>query len=136
MFSGDVQCVHCRCTINFSGNVISYQNQLCANHNKEHQFPGMNIIVSKINNNSYFKNIPLTTQRTPSLKPFRHPNILTSMKSTAVASSTNLGTNNRKGFTLYDTKQELIMPRTVPILNISYMGKCGLKIQTFTFKLI
>ena len=78
----------------------------------------------------------MTTQQMPSLKPFKHPKILTPKKSTTVKASTNLGNHNMKGFTLYDTKQETMMPRTVPFLNISYMGKCGLKIQTFTFKLI
>ena len=51
MFTGNVLCVYCRCQISFSGNNISYQNQRCANHNREHQFPGMHITIEEINNN-------------------------------------------------------------------------------------
>ena len=47
MFSGDVRCVYCGLKITFLGNNITYQNQRCANHNQEHQFPGMNIFINK-----------------------------------------------------------------------------------------
>ena len=46
MFSGDVQCVYCGLKIAFFGNNISYQKQRCADHNHEHQFPGMNILIN------------------------------------------------------------------------------------------
>ena len=46
MFSGDVQCVYCGMKIAFFGNNISYQKQRCADHNHEHQFPGMNILIN------------------------------------------------------------------------------------------
>ena len=46
MFSGDVKCVYCGLKIAFFGNNISYQKQRCADHNHEHQFPGMNILIN------------------------------------------------------------------------------------------
>ena len=46
MFSGDVQCVYCGLKIAFFGNNISYEKQSCADHNHEHQFPGMNILIN------------------------------------------------------------------------------------------
>ena len=76
MFLGDVQCVYCRCKVIFSGNDISYQNQQCASHNQEHQFPGMNIIIKSISSfNTHLPANPLmnfiTSQR-------KYPNILKS----------------------------------------------------------
>ena len=86
MFLGDVQCVYCGSKINFSGNMISYQNQRCASHNKEHQFPGMNILVNDKNiHNSYYRHLPVKTQRNSVSKTFKHPNILRSRKTTRVA---------------------------------------------------
>ena len=140
MFSGDCQCVYCGCKINFSGNVISYQNQRCANHNQEHQFPGMNIIVNEINNNnnSYFKNLPLTNQRKSSLNPFKHPKILKPRKLTP-RTSTNLHNYSMKEFKRHDMKQEKIIQTTIPVIgNTSHgnIGKHELNIKINAFKLI
>ena len=136
MFSGDVKCIYCGCKINFSGNVISYQNQRCANHNQEHQFPGMNIIVNDINNNlSYLRNLPLTTQRISSLKSFRYPEVLKRKKST-VGASTNLRNYTMKDFKRYNINNENSLQTTHPVLPTSDIGKLELQVKVTTFKLI
>ena len=50
LFAGECQCVYCGSKISFMGNTISYQTQTCANHNQEHQFPGMKVVVVSIRN--------------------------------------------------------------------------------------
>ena len=91
IFSGDCQCVYCGCKINFSGNNISYQNQQCATHNPEHQFPGMNIIVKNSNynsiNNLHLKNLPISTKRKSTTKTFKHPNVFGARSSTIFSRS-------------------------------------------------
>ena len=77
LFTGDVQCVYCGYKIKFSGNIILYQSHQCANHNQEHQFPGMNIVVDEgNNNNTYFTHLPATTQRSSVSRIFKRPTIL------------------------------------------------------------
>ena len=49
LFRADVICVLCGSNIKFFGATVLYQNKTCASHNKELQFPGINITV---NNNS------------------------------------------------------------------------------------
>ena len=62
IFTGDVICVYCGRKIKFSGNNISYQNSKCASHNKEHQFPGMNIVVDENSSSDiYHNNLPVIT---------------------------------------------------------------------------
>lgn len=80
MFTGNVVCVYCRCQISFSGNDIYYQNQRCATHNQEHQFPGMNIIINKFNNLniSNSKNLPKSPPSESSSAPFKYPNFIKS----------------------------------------------------------
>ena len=46
LFRADVKCVLCGSDIKFFGATILYQHQTCASHNKEHQFPGINVTVS------------------------------------------------------------------------------------------
>ena len=100
----------------------------------------MNIIVNEINNNnnSYFKNLPLTNQRKSSLNPFKHPKILKPRKLTP-RTSTNLHNYSVKEFKRHDMKQEKIMQTTIPVIgNTSHgnIGKRELKIKINTFKLI
>ena len=45
LFRADVICVLCGSNIKFFGATVLYQNKTCASHNKEHQFPGINITV-------------------------------------------------------------------------------------------
>ena len=46
LFRADVICVFCGSNIKFFGATVLYQDKTCASHNKEHQFPGINITVS------------------------------------------------------------------------------------------
>ena len=133
MFSGDVQCVYCGCKINFSGNLISYQNQRCANHNQEHQFPGMKIIVNEINNNtSYLKNLPLTTQRKSSLKPFKQPKVLKPVKPT-IAASTHMRSYITKEFTRNSIKQQKMVQTSNLHVPNGHIGKYQLGIELTIF---
>ena len=103
MFSGDVQCVYCKSKINFSGNVILYQSQICANHNQEHQFPGMQVTIKNINKiNTNIK--PLLTnlhvsssQRRSAFNSFKYPTLLKSRKQTTAPSTNRIENNKLKG---------------------------------------
>ena len=69
LFTGDVQCVFCGSKIKFLGNIIIYQSQQCSNHNQEHQFPGMNIVVDGAHKtNTCGIHLPGTNQRKSSTK--------------------------------------------------------------------
>ena len=60
LFAGECQCVYCGSKISFMGNTISYQTQSCANHNQEHQFPGMKVVVVSIRDKSQLNdNLPV-----------------------------------------------------------------------------
>ena len=100
MFSGNVICVYCRCQISFSGNNISYQNQRCATHNQEHQFPGMNIIINKSNNinitNS--KNLPMSSPLNSSSAPFKYP----------TSTKPRIATNPRTANSQYSNEKSII----------------------------
>ena len=50
LFTADVQCVFCGSKIKFFGSTVLYQSNVCASHNKEHQFPGINVLVDKSSN--------------------------------------------------------------------------------------
>ena len=50
LFTADVQCVFCGSEIKFFGSTILYENNVCASHNKEHKFPGINVLVDKTSN--------------------------------------------------------------------------------------
>ena len=69
LFTADVQCVLCWSKIKFFGATVLYQSNVCANHNKEHQFPGINVIVIKStnsqisNSNSISSNKPMQSTR-------------------------------------------------------------------------
>ena len=93
MFLGDVQCVYCRCKIIFSGNDISYENQQCASHNQEHQFPGMNIIIKSIH--SFNAHLPANPPRHFITNQLRYPNILKS-RLTGVTESPKLNQHKNK----------------------------------------
>ena len=103
MFSGDVQCVYCKSKINFSGNVISYQSQICANHNQEHQFPGMQVTIQNINKvNSNIKpfmtNLHVSSsQRRSAFNSFKYPTLLKSRKQTTAPSTNRIENNKLKG---------------------------------------
>ena len=93
MFWGDVQCVYCRCEIIFSGNNISYQNQQCASHNKEHQFPGMNILINKVH--SLNAHLPAKPPQNVIKNQLKYPNILRSRVTGGVSQKSN-GHNGKK----------------------------------------
>ena len=103
MFSGDVQCVYCKSKINFSGNVISYQSQICANHNQEHQFPGMQVTIqnfSKSNTNikPFLSNLHVSSsQRRSAFSSFKYPTLLKSRKQTTAPSTNRIENNKLKG---------------------------------------
>lgn len=81
LFTGDVQCVFCGSKIKFLGNIIIYQSQQCSNHNQEHQFPGMNIVVDGAHKtNTCGIHLPGTNQRKSSAHTYKHPIILRSRK--------------------------------------------------------
>ena len=94
MFLGDVQCVYCRCEIIFSGNNISYQNQQCASHNQEHQFPGMNIIINK--NHSLNAHLPLRPPQNVITRQLKYPNILRSRVTGSVSQKLNAHNGKKK----------------------------------------
>ena len=93
MFLGDVQCVYCRSEIIFSGNDISYQNQQCANHNQEHQFPGMNIIINKVH--SLNAHLPVQPPQNVITNQLKYTNILRSRVTGSVSQKSN-GHNGKK----------------------------------------
>ena len=103
MFSGDVQCVYCKSKINFSGNVISYQSQICANHNQEHQFPGMQVTIqniNKINTNikPFLTNLHVSSsQRRSAFNSFKYPTLSKSRKQTTATSTNKFEHNKLKG---------------------------------------
>ena len=103
MFSGDVQCVYCKSKINFSGNVISYQSQICANHNQEHQFPGMQVTVQNINKidtniKPFLGNLHVSSsQRRSAFSSFKYPALLKSRKQTTAPSTNRIENNKLKG---------------------------------------
>ena len=103
MFSGDVQCVYCKSKINFSGNVISYQSQICANHNQEHQFPGMQVTIqniNKINTNikPFLTNLHVSSsQRRSAFNSFKYPTLSKSRKQTTAPSTNKFEHNKLKG---------------------------------------
>ena len=103
MFSGDVQCVYCKSKINFSGNVILYQSQICANHNQEHQFPGMQITIQNINKSNtnikpFLTNLHVSSsQRRSAFNSFKYPTLLKSRKQTTAPSTNRIENNKLKG---------------------------------------
>ena len=123
MFSGNVICVYCRCQINFSANNISYQNQRCASHNQEHQFPGMNIIVNESNNNqmSNFKNLPVSSKPNSIPTPFKHPNPART-RTNNNPKTTNLQYNERNSITSCDNTRNNIQNIPVPPFINSNLG--------------
>ena len=101
MFLGDVQCVYCRCEIIFSGNDISYQNQQCASHNQEHQFPGMNIIINKVH--SFNAHLPVKSPPNVITSQLKYPNILRSRVTGGVSQKSN-GHNGKKELSRIELK--------------------------------
>ena len=123
MFSGNVICVYCRCQISFSGNNISYQNQRCATHNQEHQFPGMNIMINKINNTntSNSKNLPMSSPLNSSSAPFKYP---TSTMSRIVTNSKTADSKycNEKSIITDDSPKNIRQNIPIPALWNNNLG--------------
>ena len=122
MFTGNVLCVYCRCQISFSGNKISYQNQRCANHNREHQFPGMHITIEEINNDiSNLKNLPVSSKQNSASTPFKHPST-TNSAITTNPKSINSQTIERKNILTNDNKTAIRQNIPVPPLLNNNLG--------------
>ena len=122
MFTGNVLCVYCRCQISFTGNKISYQNQRCANHNREHQFPGMHITIEEINNNiSNLKNLPVSSKQNSASTPFKYPST-TNSATTTNPKIINSQTIERKNILTNDNKTAIRQNIPVPPLLNNNLG--------------
>ena len=57
LFRADVECVLCGSLIKFFGATVLYQDSQCAKHNKEQQFPGINVIINKDKTSNSFTSL-------------------------------------------------------------------------------